>query len=124
MGKIGKSVNGVTIENCANFASVNNTDAKGCGGIAGAGWNSGVIRNCYNAGAVSSTYTCPTGGISGSNEAVIENCYSVGTVTAAHDSYAMGIGTNNGGGTDVDNCYWLSGWAAGGGILRRTTTAR
>ena len=115
VGKIGKSVNGVTIENCANFASVNNTDAKGCGGIAGAGWNSGVIRNCYNAGAVSSTYTCPTGGISGSNEAVIENCYSVGTVTAAHDSYAMGIGTNNGGGTDVDNCYWLSGSAAGGG---------
>jgi hypothetical protein len=81
----------------------------------GAGWNSGVIRNCYNAGVVSSTYTCPAGGISGSNEITIENCYSVGKISAARDSYAMAIGTNNGGGTNVNNCYWLTGTAPGGG---------
>jgi hypothetical protein len=115
VGKIGKTVSGAVIENCANFATVKNTDAKGCGGIVGAGWNGGVIRNCYNAGAVSSTYTCPTGGISGSNEITIENCYNVGKISAIQDSYAMAIGTNNGGGNSVNNCYWLTGSAAGGG---------
>ena len=122
VGKIGKtglnngdgSIGGI-IENCANFATVKNTDAKGCGGIVGAGWNGGIIRNCYNSGSVISTYTCPTGGISGSNEIAIENCYSVGTISAMWDSFAMGIGSNNGGGNNTDNCYWLEGSAAGGG---------
>ena len=122
VGKIGKtSVNngdssiGGIIENCVNLATVKNTDAKGCGGIVGSGWNGGIVRNCYNAGAVSSTYTCPTGGISGSNEIKIENCYNIGAISAVRDSYAMGIGTNNGGGNSVTNCFWLEGSAPGGG---------
>jgi hypothetical protein len=104
VGKMGKTTynsgdnsTGCIIENCANFATVANTDAKGCGGIVGAGWNGGVIRNCYNAGRVMSSYACPTGGISGSNEVKLENCYNVGTITAAKNSFAMAIGTNNGG---------------------------
>ncbi|SHH97935.1 S-layer homology domain-containing protein [Sporobacter termitidis DSM 10068] len=125
VGKIGKtSLNngdgstGGIIENCANFATVANTDAKGCGGIVGAGWNGGVVRNCYNAGAVSTTYVCPTGGISGSNEIKLENCYSVGKISAVRDNYAMGIGTNNGGApfkSAVLNCWYLDGSAPGGG---------
>lgn len=115
VGKIGKTSGGAVIENCANFASVSNSDAKGCGGIVGAGWNSDIIRNCYNAGSVTTTYACPTGGISGSNEVKIENCYNVGTITATSSNYAMAIGTNNSGGIDVDNCYYLAGSAAGGG---------
>ncbi len=115
VGKIGKSNNGALIENCANFAAVKNTDAKGLGGICGASWNGGTIQNCYNAGSVTSTYTCPAGGIAGSNEISIKNCYNTGTVSAASDSYAMAIGTNNGGGVDVDNCYYLKDSAPGGG---------
>ncbi len=94
---------------------MNNTDAKGLGGICGAAWNSGTIRNCYNAGDVTSTYTCPTGGIAGSNEITLENCYNIGKISAGGERYAMAIGTNNGGGTDVDNCYYLQGSAPDGG---------
>jgi hypothetical protein len=115
VGKIGKTNYGGIIENCANFASVNNTDSKGCGGIVGAGWNGGYIKSCYNAGSVRSAYTCPTGGISGSNEINIFNCYNVGSIAAASGSYAMAIGTNNGGSPTVSNCYWLNGSAPGGG---------
>ncbi len=124
VGKIGKTEaantgnfeDGAIIENCANFAAVSNTDAKGCGGIVGAGWNGGIVRNCYNAGDISTTYACPTGGISGSNEIFILNCYNIGNITATAASYAMAIGTNNGGaGIDyVRNCYYLKGSAASG----------
>lgn len=120
VGKIGKNVEGAVISQCANFAEIRNTDAKGIGGIAGAGWNGGVIENCYHAGSVSSSYSCPSGGISGSNENTIRNCYSYGKVEAVRDSFAMAIGTNNGGGNDVDNCFWLSGSAPGGGYYGKT----
>lgn len=127
VGKIGKTSynngdgsTGGIIENCANFASVSNTDAKGCGGICGAAWNGGVIRNCYNAGSISSAYVCPTGGIVGSNEIRLENCYNIGTISVVRDEYAMAIGTNNGGGVNVDNCYWLSRSALGGGYYGKT----
>ena len=125
VGKLGKTTRnsgdgstGAIIENCANFATVGNTDAKGCGGIVGAGWNGGVIRNCYNTGDISTTYVCPTGGICGSNEIRLENCYNVGQITAVRDSFAMAIGTNNGGApskNSVFNCWYLDGSAAGGG---------
>ena len=120
VGKIGRNVSGAVISGCANFAEIHNTDAKGVGGIAGAGWNGGLIENCYNAGSVTSTYSCPTGGISGSNEISVHNCYSYGRIAAARDSFAMAIGTNNGGGTDVDNCFWLTGTAPGGGYYGKT----
>ena len=130
VGKIGKTSynngddsTGGIIENCANFAAVTNTDAKGCGGICGAAWNGGVIRNCYNAGNITSTYVCPTGGIAGSNEITLENCYNIGTISVVRDEYAMAIGTNNGGGVDVRNCYWLSGSAPGGGYFGKTKGA-
>ncbi len=115
VGKIGQTENGGTIENCANYADINNTDAKGIGGIAGAAWNAGEIRNCFNRGRISSTYRCPAGGIAGSNEITVKNCYSTGKVTAANDSYAMAIGTNNGGMPKVTDCCWLAGSAPGGG---------
>ncbi|MGS0763669.1 InlB B-repeat-containing protein [Syntrophomonas curvata] len=118
VGKIGKTNKGGIIENCANFATVRNTDSKGIGGIVGAGWNGGYIKNCYNAGSISSTYNCPSGGISGSNEINIYNCFNVGTVAAKSDSFAMGIGSNNGGDQTVSNCYWLTGSAPGGGYYQ------
>lgn len=131
VGKLGKttyntggsSVGGI-IQNCANFATVSNTDAKGCGGIVGAGWNGGIVENCYNAGRVMSTYTCPTGGISGSNEITLKNCYSIGAISAKKDSYAMAIGTNNGGAAyklAVLNCWYLEGSAPGGGYFSAGT---
>jgi uncharacterized repeat protein (TIGR02543 family) len=122
VGKIGKTSGLGTIENCANFATIKNTDAKGCGGIVGAGWNAGIVKNCYNAGDVSSTYKCPTGGIVGSNEIPVINCYSVGHISALQDSFAMGIGTNNNGSPDILNCYWLTGTAPGGGYYQGKCT--
>jgi len=129
VGKTGNqmSSNGykALIENCANFATVSNTDAKGCGGIVGAAWNGAVVRNCYNAGNVSSTYNGPTGGIAGSSEAIISNCYNIGTITAPAN-YAVAIATNNGGGQNVTNCYWLEGSAPVGffGSLSGTVTEK
>lgn len=117
VGKIGKTADGAVIERCANYADVKNTDSKGVGGIAGSGWNGGVIRDCYNAGNITSTYaSCPVGGISGSNEIQLENCYSYGKITALKSSFAMGIGTNNGGApmTYVKNCWYLKDSASGG----------
>lgn len=111
VGKIGKtSYNngdgsiGGKIENCANFAAVSGTDAKGTGGICGAAWNGGEIRNCYNAGAINNTHNS-YGGIAGSNEVSLINCYNVGTVTGIGTSAA--IATENVGST-YTNCYWLN----------------
>jgi hypothetical protein len=114
VGKIGKNIGGVVIENCANFADISSTDAKGVGGIVGAAWNGGVIRNCYNAGTVDGKHPNPAGGIAGSVEILIENSYSRGRVTAP-TGYAMGIGTNNGGASTPVNTYYLEDSAASGG---------
>lgn len=124
VGKTGKTTansgdgsGGAMIRNCVNYATVSNTDAKGCGGICGAFWNGGVMENCINAGNVSTTYACPTGGLAGSNENAIRNSYSIGTVTATSASYAMAIGTNNGGAPIkvIVNCWYLDGSSLGGG---------
>ena len=122
VGKIGKTAGGGSIENCANFAQISNTDSKGCGGIVGAGWNGGIIKNCYNSGRVSSSYACPTGGISGSNEVPIVNCYNIGKISAGNDRYAMAIGSNNGGASSVSNCWYLEASAPGGGYYSNNDT--
>jgi hypothetical protein len=116
VGKIGKtsynngdgSVGGI-IENCANFAEIHGTDAKGTGGIAGAAWNGGRINNCYNAGSVANSGAFITGGIAAGNEISVTNCYNVGTVSAGRDTFAVALGTNAGG--SFVNCYWLEGSA-------------
>jgi hypothetical protein len=114
VGKIGKTSGGATIENCANFASISSTDAKGIGGIVGAAWNGGVIRNCYNAGTVSGTHTNPAGGIGGSVEIPIENSYNYGNISAPK-GYALSLGTNNGGAPVPTDSYYLEKTAADGG---------
>jgi hypothetical protein len=119
VGKIGKTNGGAVIENCANFASIRSTDAKGVGGIVGAAWNGGAIRHCYNAGTVNGTHPNPAGGIAGSVEIPIENSYSHGKVTAPK-GYAMGIGTNNGGAPGPENSYYLAGSANDGGWFSGT----
>jgi hypothetical protein len=124
VGKIGKtqynnspSVGyGALIENCANYATIQNTDAKGAGGICGSAWNGGIIRNCYNAGAIISSYGGPCGGIVGYNEVTLENCYNIGYVeNTASSRYAQAIGSHNGGSYTVKNCYYLANTAANGG---------
>jgi hypothetical protein len=120
VGKIGKTIGGATIDNCANFASVSSSDAKGVGGIVGAAWNGGVISNCYNAGTVNAGYASPAGGIGGSVEIQIENSYSHGRVTG-HPGYAMGIGTRNLSAPYPENSYYLEGSASGGGWYTGST---
>ncbi|MCD7946894.1 MAG: S-layer homology domain-containing protein [Oscillospiraceae bacterium] len=110
VGRAGKTSNGIVIENCANFADIHNTDAKGIGGIVGSGWGTGVIRNCYNAGSVTTTYACPAGGICGNNQGFnIYNCYNVGTIDSNGMGYAVAIGGHDSGTYEVTNCYYLEG---------------
>ncbi|MDO4552260.1 MAG: hypothetical protein Q4C22_01870 [Bacillota bacterium] len=109
VGRIGETNNGVIVENCANFAQVKNTDAKGVGGIVGAGWGDGMIRNCYNVGDVSTIFSCPAGGIVGSNSGLdIYNCYNVGNIDTNGASMGRGIGGHDSGAYTVDNCYYLA----------------
>ena len=110
VGRVGETNNGVVIENCANRASVRNTDSKGVGGIVGSAWGSGIIRNCYNIGDISTTYTCPAGGILGTNEGMdVYNCYNTGTIDTHGASYGRGIGGHDSGVYTVANCYYLTG---------------
>lgn len=113
VGKIGRTAGfatseanekGALIENCANFASVMGTDAKGTGGIAGAGWNGGILRNCYNAGNVKNTHNA-YGGLVGSNEILIRNSYNRGIVTGVGTSAAI---ATDGGGGPYEHVYWLN----------------
>ncbi|MCD8332160.1 MAG: bacterial Ig-like domain-containing protein, partial [Oscillospiraceae bacterium] len=124
VGKIGKTMYnnspsvgvGAIIENCANYASIYGTDAKGTAGICGASWNGGIIRNCCNFGDIHSSYAGPCGGITGYNEVSIINCYNVGTVeNTAAGRYAEAIGSDNGGSYILENNYYLKDSASNGG---------
>ncbi len=119
VGKNGRS-NGSVIENCINYASVSNTDSKGCGGIAGAGWNNLTIKNCANLGSIYTSYK-NAGGISGSCEAKVYNSYNVGYVGASSANQAQSLGTNNGGAVWI-NCYWLDGSSASNEAVYGSTT--
>ena len=114
VGKIGKTNNGGIISGCANYATIIGSDAKGTGGIVGAGWNGGKVENCYNMGSVTGGW--PAGGIVGSNEIQIINCYNAGTVSSVSgNSYGMAIGTRNAGESYyVHNCYYLKDSASSG----------
>jgi len=127
VGKNGKS-NGSVIENCINFATIKNTDSKGVGGIAGAGWNKLTISNCVNFGNIYAGRQ-NAGGISGSCEASVNNCYNFGYVGAISERQAQAMGTNNGGAVWT-NCYYLTGSsmstsnpAVYGGTAKDTITA-
>ena len=119
VGKNGKSIASL-IENCINYASVNNTDSKGVGGIAGAGWNNLTIRNCANLGEIYTSYS-NAGGISGSCEAKVYNSYNVGYVGASNANQAQSLGTNNGGAVWT-NCYWLDNSSASNQAVYGSTT--
>ena len=110
VGRVGSISTGVRIENCANYATVSSHDAKGCGGIVGAGWGKGYIINCYNTGSVSNEYyACPTGGICANNDGMdIYACYNVGEIFGK-DNRGRGIGGHNSGSYTVANCYMLEG---------------
>gem|GEM_PF-444040 len=110
VGRVGDISSGVTVENCANHAEVHNTDSKGVGGIVGAAWGKGDIRNCYNTGSITTTYTCPAGGICGSNGGMnIYSCYNAGRVDSNGAKRGRGIGGHDSGTYTVDNCYYLEG---------------
>lgn len=119
-GIVGKTVHakGVQIRNCMNFATVYNTDAKGCGGIVGAAWydpsygdKQVQIRNCANFGLICTGYNKNAGGLVGSSEAFVSDSYSLGYATGegkGNTSAGNALGTNNGGAVWY-NCYTLKG---------------
>ena len=110
VGRTGSIPTGIYLENCANHASVKNTDSKGVGGIVGAGWSEGAIVNCYNTGSVTTVYACPAGGICGSNGGLdIYNCYNVGTIDSSGSQRGRAIGGHNNGSYTVSDCYYLEG---------------
>lgn len=106
------------IRNCMNFATVYNTDAKGCAGIVGSGIYSieygdpqPVIRNCANFGYICTGYNKGGAGLVGYSESLVYDSYNVGYV--GHDgrgepTSAQSLGTNNGGAVWY-NDYALSG---------------
>ena len=110
VGRTGDISTGVHVENCANHADVRSHDAKGVGGIVGAGWSTGYIVGCYNTGNVSNPdYTCPAGGICGNNGGMdIYGCYNVGTIES-QSGRGRGIGGHDSGTYTVANCYYLEG---------------
>ncbi len=110
VGRVDETSDGVFIENCANFAAVRSTDAKGVGGIVGSGWGKGVVRGCYNAGEISTTYSSPAGGIIGTEGGMdIYCCYNVGTIDTNGQSRGRAIGSHDTGVYTVDNCIYLEG---------------
>ena len=110
IGRIGDTSHGVVVENCANFASVHSTDAKGVGGIVGSAWGAGAIRGCYNAGTISTTYSSPAGGIVGTNEGMdIYCCYNVGKIDTRGQERGRSIGSHDTGVYTVDACLYLAG---------------
>ena len=118
VGKNGKTTDTSIIENCANFASVSGTDAKGTGGICGSAWNNIEIRNCYNAGSINNTHNS-NGGIAGSCEGKVVNCFNVGEISGLSSNAA--IATSNGG-DSYENCYWLDS-SADIGVYNKTLSS-
>ena len=110
VGRVGETSNGVVIENCGNRADVRNTDSKGVGGICGSALGAGTIRGCYNTGTISTTYTCPAGGILGTNEGMdVYNCYNAGRIDTNGVQYGRGIGGHDTGSYTVAGCWYLTG---------------
>ena len=110
VGRIGDTSNGVLVENCANFAAVHSTDAKGVGGIVGSAWGTGAIRGCYNAGTISTTYSSPAGGIVGTNEGIdIYCCYNIGSIDTRGQARGRAIGSHDTGVYTVNNSLYLEG---------------
>ena len=126
VGRTGETNYGVLVENCANFASVEATDMRGCAGIVGAAWGKATIRNCYNSGTIHSNYW-EHGGIVGSNGyegsegrepggADIYNCYNIGETgiydrtnnTWKYDGQDIGVDGEAFASYRVINCYYLS----------------
>jgi hypothetical protein len=102
-----------TVKNCVNFASIHNTDAKGNGGIVGAGYENLSVQNCVNYGFIYTGYNKNAGGIIGLSEGEAKNCYTMGyiwgeTTNGTNREAAQSLGTNNGGALWT-NCYYLAG---------------
>lgn len=124
VGRTGETNYGVLVENCANFASVEATDMRGCAGIVGAAWGKTIIRNCYNRGTIHSNYW-EHGGIVGSNGyegskgrtpegADVYNCYNAaetakydrGSETWKYDGQEIGVDGEAFAGYRIVNCYY------------------
>ena len=132
-GIVGKTVHakGSVIRNCVNFATIYNTDAKGCGGIVGAAWfdasfgdSQPQISNCANLGLVCTGYNKNAGGLVGSNESMVFDSYTIGYATGEgknNDSAGQSLGTNNGGAVWY-NCYTLEAAGSGKGTTPGSDT--
>lgn len=132
-GIVGKTshAKSIVIENCINFATVYNTDAKGCGGIVGAAWydvsygdTQPQIRNCVNFGLVCTGYNKNAGGLVGSCESIVSDSYTIGYAAGEgknNHNAGQALGTNNGGAVWY-NCYTVEGAGSGKGTTPGTAT--
>lgn len=92
VGRTGETNNGVLVERCANYATVEASDMRGCAGIVAAAWGKTIIRQCYNAGAIKSAFW-EHGGIVGSNG------YEGSDITTESKHYFGAAGA------DIYDCY-------------------
>ncbi|MCR5665353.1 MAG: InlB B-repeat-containing protein [Eubacterium sp.] len=110
LGRNGISTS-TTVSNCMNFARIEGTDAKGCAGIVGGGFNEITVECCANFGYISEEYNKGAGGIIGYSEGVTRNCYNLGFVAGlgnGNENAAAAIGMDDGGAYWYNN-YYLSG---------------
>ena len=137
-------VNHGELQNCSNSSTVIGNKDKGKGGVCGDNGDiniKGTVRNCKNTGSVRGS--APLGGVCGNNYGTIKNCFNEGSVSVTVKSGGVGgvCGVNRVYGTIescyntgsisgqysvsvggvcgydsyyINNCYYLSGTAAGG----------
>ena len=111
------------IKRCSSHPATGETDIitnNRCGGIAGYGFNGGIIENCYCTGNIGSGNNPYSAGIVGGDfiNGTVRYCYMSGDVNA--NVYAGGIVGRITNGT-VQNCYCTGniGGSASGGIIGR-----
>lgn len=127
VGALVTVLDGGTVDNCTNRATINvtGTDVTYTGGLIGSG--SGTITNCGNEGNISSTATY-VGGIvghfSGSSSTISTSANSANVVANASDAYAGGIVGHFTGSSifECSNSSNIEGTSAGG-IVGYTTIA-
>ena len=114
-------VDGKVIWNCFNSGTITGDCAGGIVGIFDRGSEGCTMENCYNTGNV--TGTQEAGGIAGHSGAftVVKNCYNIGKVSGstnvggvAGNNESSGFGDSDDRFATVENCYYLTGTAAGG----------
>ena len=119
-GVAGQNIAQATITECYNTGAV--SGSQYIGGVAGQNDDGATIMSCYNTATV--TGSSNVGGVAGQNYGgtskrptlgTVKNCYNRGTVTGNNSGGVVGLNKINNSEGKVENCYYLTDTASGGG---------